>query len=58
MHPFVALDEKLAVIVNEPSAPLQGSGSSRTGGDGHHAGILDRTMHVGFVVHELGNRIR
>ena len=53
VHPFAPLDVNFAVIVNELSTPVQGSGSGRIGADGHHARILDRAMHLAFVIHEL-----
>lgn len=46
MDPFAPLDVDFAVSVNELSAPVQGSGADRTGADAHHAGILDRTIHI------------
>jgi hypothetical protein len=46
VYPFATLDEHLAVIVNELSASVQDSGSRRTGGDGHYAGILQMSGKV------------
>jgi hypothetical protein len=54
---FAPLDVDFAVTVNELSAPVQGSGADRTGADTHHAGILDRKIHHGFVIRQSGHAL-